>query len=348
MNEKTKNNEAVSEKNESNIKSQQNKYLNKSDWIILGIVCLSILIVGLILIFSGLNRSFYISNENVKAIFNIFTQLGSEMAYIIMIPVIIFAIDFKLGKKLLIGFMVSTFFNSLLKYTINDPRPPTNFIDGHPIEDSPGFPSGHAQSSIAFWGYIFYHNKAFSNNLIKDKIIQVICILLIILITISRVIIGVHDIDDIVGGLIIGFLILAIYLEILPRIESSKLKDKSLVIKIVIGLVISLIFWLSFALAFPSSAEPIGQAAGLLIASSIGYPLEEVYIKFNPKEYKNSTRIICGVIGIIFTMIIYFGLSLVFGLINGPIWLLRCIRYIILGSVIIILVPFILVKIFKK
>ncbi|MHA1338893.1 MAG: phosphatase PAP2 family protein [Promethearchaeota archaeon] len=345
MAEKNEKENQADKENKENKENIQFKFLNKKDWMILAIVCSVVFLIGLVLILKGLNRAFYSENATIRSIFNIFTELGGEMAYVILIPLVIFAIDFKFGKKLLVGFMISSFFNSLLKYIINDPRPPTNIVDGHPIEDSPGFPSGHSQSAIAFWGFTLYYNKIYSKNSLKDRLLQILCIFLMTIIPISRVIIGVHDIDDIIGGVLIGFLILIIYLEILPKIKIFS--EKTIVWKICVGTCLSVAFWLIFAILFPSAAESIGQASGLLIAAAIGYPIEEKYIKFNNAEFNTSKRIISGVLGILITMIMHFGLSFAFGLIDNYAWIFRCVRYAILGLVIIVVVPLIICKIFR-
>lgn len=72
-----------------------------------------------------------------------------------------------------------------------DPRPWTTIKAG---ETDFGFPSGHSQQAVAGYGYLAY--EAYQKN---NKYISWIFIIIVYLIAISRVIIGVHDLQDIWG-----------------------------------------------------------------------------------------------------------------------------------------------------
>ncbi len=65
-----------------------------------------------------------------------------------------------------------------------------------------GFPSGHTSIAIAFWGALFY--------LYRKKWIRGICMALMVLIPFSRLYLGVHFLADVLGGLVLGGLMLAI------------------------------------------------------------------------------------------------------------------------------------------
>lgn len=72
-----------------------------------------------------------------------------------------------------------------------------------------GFPSGHTSIAIAFWGTLFC--------LYRKKWIRGICIALMILIPLSRLYLGVHFLADVLGGLALGGLMLAISYYIILR-----------------------------------------------------------------------------------------------------------------------------------
>ena len=98
---------------------------------------------------------------------------------------------------------ISGIINLFLKDYFQDPRPPMEFMLDPKIGTSYGLPSGHAQIAVTLWGLLAYE--------LKNKWITVLASILIILICFSRLYLGVHDIEDVLFGLIIGLLILTIW-----------------------------------------------------------------------------------------------------------------------------------------
>ena len=89
--------------------------------------------------------------------------------------------------------------NSFLKDLFQDPRPESiENIDPFLISLDPsyGFPSGHAQLAVVIWGFILLRSK---NNFIK-----ILCLFLIASISFSRIYLGVHDMQDVLGGVFFG------------------------------------------------------------------------------------------------------------------------------------------------
>lgn len=74
-----------------------------------------------------------------------------------------------------------------------------------------GFPSGHSSIAIAFWVAIAL--------LYRKKWVSIIAVLLIILIPLSRMYLGVHFLADILGGLSLGAILLAIFYPIVLKKE---------------------------------------------------------------------------------------------------------------------------------
>jgi hypothetical protein len=98
---------------------------------------------------------------------------------------------------------ISGIINLFLKDYFQDPRPPMEFMLDPKIGTSYGLPSGHAQIAVTLWGLLAYE--------LKNKWITVLASILIMLICFSRLYLGVHDIEDVLFGLIIGLLILIIW-----------------------------------------------------------------------------------------------------------------------------------------
>ena len=97
----------------------------------------------------------------------------------------------------LIAFLIlSALLNSLLKDFFDDPRPDLAFaLDGR-VGGSYGFPSGHAQLAVVTWGALAIFAGTRAAALGATVMIIGICF--------SRLYLGVHDIEDVAGGLTLG------------------------------------------------------------------------------------------------------------------------------------------------
>ena len=108
--------------------------------------------------------------------------------------------------------------NKILKELFQVPRPSDDLI---PIQGY-SFPSGHAMSAVIFYSllvFMFYKK-------IQNKIARIIFIvangLIILLVGLSRVMLKVHTIYDVVGGYVIGLLWLFIIYKILEKIPLQR------------------------------------------------------------------------------------------------------------------------------
>jgi len=335
--------------------SEKDEILTNKGLILIGITSGAILIVGLILLALGYNEAFYSSNSGVRAVFQIITDTGDEVFYIIVIAVFFIAYDKKFAKNLLFSLIISTYINNFLKDVFQDPRPRTN-IDptsetGY-IADGYGFPSGHSQSSVAVYGYAAYHFKDKS----KPFVIPIILSIYIFLIALSRIILGVHDLQDIIGGLLFGICVLIPFIYLEP-IVTEKLESSSLQIKILLAIIVSVLLFIIGAVLFPTTGQypiknPVPYAdaggyalvSGVILGFSVGYLLENEYVNYQPSELNNKQKIINLIIGLILVFVIYFVLGMV---LRGNI-ILRFIRYALLTFSISLILPTIFTKINRK
>jgi hypothetical protein len=251
------------------------------------------------------------------------------------------------------------FFNGLLKELFQDPRPITNQDPAEDLgvtEASYGFPSGHAQSAVSYWGYVSYEFKdKYKRNDIP--IIPIILSVIIFLIAISRIIIGVHDLQDIIGGLLlgIGFLLIFIYLE--PSLSTlfNKLKFIS---KIILTILVSLCMFLIPTFIFPNAgvgealvptplypdAGIFGQIGGSLLGFGVGYLLEQEYVRYDPSQLTTKKKLINIIIGIVILFVVFLPFEY---LINVDSVFYRFFRYALVTVVIAYVVPLICTKINK-
>ena len=130
---------------------------------------------------------------------------------------------------------ISGLINAFLKDFFQDPRPAIELMLDPKVGTSYGWPSGHAQIAVTLWGLIAYE--------LKDKWVSVGAITVIFLIAFSRMYLGVHDLGDVVSGLLIGALILAIWhFAVINKIYES-LSKKSWLLLILVFQVIFYIFY---------------------------------------------------------------------------------------------------------
>lgn len=130
---------------------------------------------------------------------------GRNFLIIASIILILYCIYVKRNKDALliaVSFYGGIVLNKILKELFQVPRPDYPLI---PIEGY-GFPSGHAMSAVIFYSLLVF---LFSKE-IKNKIAKVIFIttniLIILLIGLSRIMLNVHSVYDVIGGFIIGLL----------------------------------------------------------------------------------------------------------------------------------------------
>ncbi|MFX0057009.1 MAG: phosphatase PAP2 family protein [Candidatus Hodarchaeota archaeon] len=294
---------------------------------------LVISLVGIILLVLGLNdtiNEFFYDNEITFAIFSMITQLGWYAALIVVVVTVLCVYDVRIAKNLLNSVVGSYYINSLIKDFIQDPTPWTRRE-----EPGFGFPSGHAQNSVASYGYLSYHAY-------KKKRIYISWIFLVIvyLITISRVIIGSHDVDDVIGGLLFGITFLLAYIYLEP-IFSEKLKTLNFSLKIILSIVIPVLLFIIAILVFPSTDNHYG-IIGAIIGSSVGYLIEIDKVKYNPSELNNKQKIINLLIGLVIVLGLYVLLVYVVP-IDHIVW--EFFVYIILSLIGFLFVPWIFIKI---
>ncbi|MCC6612672.1 MAG: phosphatase PAP2 family protein [Anaerolineae bacterium] len=92
--------------------------------------------------------------------------------------------------------------NFLLKTLFARPRPV--FADPVVIESYYSFPSGHAMFSLIAYGMLAYLIGLYVKNHYARILVVFLAVLAIVLIGISRMVLGVHYLSDVVGGFIAG------------------------------------------------------------------------------------------------------------------------------------------------
>ena len=146
-------------------------------------------------------------------IMKFFTWLGYPQAYMILIAIIYWSFDRKLGLRLAIFLPLIASINGLLKQAFHAPRPYWLDPNIKAIQVSNGFgmPSGHAQASTV-WLY--------AGSCLKRRWLWAVAIFVVLMIGLSRIYLGVHFSSQVLLGWAIGILVLILFV----RYESKVLR----------------------------------------------------------------------------------------------------------------------------
>ena len=151
------------------------------------------------------------------------TNFGGAIFVISLTTILFFVIkDKKIGISIITNLGIVTILNQIIKFIMQRPRP-TEF---RLIEETGySFPSGHSMVSLAFYGYLIYLIYKYINNKHLKRTLIIILSVLICIIGVSRIYLGVHYTSDVLGGFLISFAYLIIYIELVNKFVLEKNKD---------------------------------------------------------------------------------------------------------------------------
>ncbi len=279
----------------------------------------------------------------------LFSFLGNEYFFLILLPALYWSVDTGLGLRVGIVLLLNTSVNDALKLAFHGPRPywVSKQVVQYSSETSFGVPSGHAQISTGVWGMLAAGVRRWWAWLVSG--------IVVLLISLSRLYLGVHFPHDVLLGWIAGGLVLWLVLRFWAPL-AGWLKRSSLGLQILVAFLASLAailielipyLWLklsgwqapadwngfggqavTLSGAFTAAGTLFGLGAGLagmhrLGGFSAGGPVWK--------------RCLCYLVGLIGVAALYFGLSRLFGWIapdaEAPLpYALRFIRYTLVGA----------------
>ena len=174
------------------------------------------------------------------AFFSAITHLGEETLFIVFGLLLFWCVDKWQGYYLLATGLSGTVINQFLKLWFRIPRPwvkdPNFTIVESARAEATGysFPSGHTQSSVGIFGALARWNK--------QRWLRVLCIVLCVLVPLSRMYLGVHTPADVGVSIVVALvLIFGIY----PVIQKAVRQPRAMRILLavmVVGAVANLAF----------------------------------------------------------------------------------------------------------
>jgi len=273
-----------------------------------------------------------------------FSFFANELFFLFIAPALFWCVDAALGLRTGIGLLVSISVNAIFKLAFHAPRPYWYDLRVQPYssEVSFGIPSAHAQNSVVLWSLLA--------NWFKRPLGWVIAVAMILLVSLSRMALGMHFPTDILVGWLLGVLLVWVVLcfekPAISWLRGRQLNDQALILFaaslaiILVGALTRLVLgdwsvptsWIDFAARVPD-ADPInpltlahlvspaasffGMALGALLLYQRGW------FDARGSLWQRLARFLIGGVGV---FIIWYGLDKIF--LDGDTLIPLCLRYL--------------------
>jgi len=279
----------------------------------------------------------------------LFSFLGTEEFYILILPILYWCIDSSLGIRVGVIMVFSSGLNFIFKIFFTGPRPYwiSSNVKALWGEIYFGVPSGHAQQSVAVWGFIAdYFRRGWA---------WIGAVFLMLMIGLSRTFLGAHFFMDMFAGWLIGALLLWFFMRYWDAIStwiSTQMFRRQILYALLVSLGLIGLGWIgvianrNFVLPenWITNAARIGDEElapftmnGIITSAATLFGLLTGVAWMAPRGgwqvsgtvWRRAARYVAGVIGV---LVIWYGLGLVFPRGESLVpYMLRFIRYGALG-----------------
>ena len=258
----------------------------------------------------------------MDTVMSLITQLGDELFFMVIAITMFWCIDKRRGYYLLSVGFVGTVLNQFLKLVFRVPRPwvldPDFTIVESAREAATGysFPSGHTQNAVGTFGGVARSSK--------KRWVQIVSIVILLLVSFSRMYLGVHTPKDVgVSFVIAVILLLVLYPLFLKMDEKPKMMYWMFGGMTVLGVAYLLFVTLY---PFPADVDAANLASGTknaytLLGATVGvlvaYHVDRTHTNFSTKA-PILGQILKVVIGLALTLAVKAGAKPVLNmLLNG-------------------------------
>lgn len=195
----------------------------------------------------------------LTTLFLAITSLGSKEFYFLLLPLLLWSVNFVVGARVAAVFLLATYVNVSLKDLFALPRP-VELDPSVELYDVMGYglPSGHAQLSVVIWGILA--------DALDRTWSWILAGVLAALIGFSRIYLGVHFPTDVLAGWLIGILLLVAYVVFHRQLEKW-LEARNLGAQLAAAVILSLVLLLVHA------TDDTASLTGVLLGAGTGVAL---------------------------------------------------------------------------
>ncbi len=217
-----------------------------------------------------------------SSFFSAVTFFATIKAVMVVVSMALWLASRRLAYSLVGVLLLAAVVDSLLWTLLGVPRPEDPRIAVRAHVGVSSFPSGHVVTATVVYGLLAA----------RDRIPFAVPVVLIPAIMLSRLYLGVHYLADVLGGLLIGLLLMALFLRAWPKV-ADWLSRLPLWLFLTAGLLAP------FAILLFVGISPRGWALlGVGLASGIGLTLEYKYVRFDPGKATLRQQALKGAIGL--------------------------------------------------
>ncbi len=195
--------------------------------------------------------------------------LQTEDFFLIALPIVWWCIDKRTGASLALLFLLSDYSVRLLKGITNVTRP----YDAQPRirnldpQADLSFPSAGAMDTTIFWVYLA--------ALLRSRFMWVLAVVLVVIMSFTRVYLGAHYPTDVLASVILGaaIIVLAVGSRVADRIAAS---PRAAQWALAVGV--------PLALAFIRLSPETAVTLGAILGFGVGMILEAEWVRFQPRN----------------------------------------------------------------
>lgn len=264
-------------------------------------------------------------SDALTPLMRFFTLLGYEKFILFFLPLGYWAWSRSVFLRLLVLVAVTAVLNAWLKDFWQDPRPDIALRMDHEVGDSFGLPSGHSQIAVVIWFWLAWELRRSWAWLVSSVVVGGIIF--------SRLYLGAHDVEDVIGGSLLGIATLLLFAQVRQWNwwrEAHELWHVGLLA------LVALVAWLSWPGVAPSYVPLL---AGMMVGVLFGYR----HLAFSA-EVAVWRRLLAAAIGAVAFILLQKGLKLA-----GAAWPLdplawQALRGLVMGLFVTWLMPWLLVR----
>ena len=300
----------------------------------------------------------------VETFFVYLSYIGDGPGLVAIVLLVYWCVDKRAGQFSFIAFGASNFANQLLKNTVCAYRPWIRDAAISPaeasIEGASGysFPSGHTTGTTSSLGSFAWLARK------KRVWITVVCIVVIVLMGFSRNFLGVHTPQDVLVGLLIALIMIALtqaffnWIDRYDALEPGHNKDLMVAVVVIVLSAASVAFVMlkPYPMDYVDGqllVDPITmqkgsfEAAGIFAGLAIAWVLERRFVGFSTANIDMRTRIVRCIVGIAIVGITYIATDVAFKAIMPYNWAKLCAMFCVVFMAVFV-VPLVFNKIEKR